>query len=232
MTVLLFLLMAMPANPASAESVKAAVRALESRYSGAHTLKAIFYERYRDGEKGGEAESGTVYFSKPGRMRWEYESPEQKLFLVDGQNVWFYLPGDHTASRAKLRESSDWRTPLALLVGKAELSKLCRDIQLVDPTSEHAVESREQPAQPGNTILRCIPRPGYDTGGSIREVLLETDSQAYLVHVVIRETGGTETEFRFGNWQANLPIPEAKFHFDPPPGVAIVDEDALAGTIH
>jgi hypothetical protein len=40
------------------------------------------------------------------------------------------------------------------------------------------------------------------------------------------------TEFRFGNWQENIDIPELAFHFDPPSGVAIVDEEALAGTIH
>ena len=88
------------------------------------------------------AESGTVYFSRPGRMRWEYESPEQKLFLVDGANAWFYVPADHTASRAKINESSDWRTPLALLAGKADLSQLCRDIQIVDPT--HKVAKKEE----------------------------------------------------------------------------------------
>src|SRR5579864_1006269 len=89
--------------------------ALEARYHRARTLRAAFYERYTDGNGGAVSESGTVYFSRPGRMRWEYESPEDKLFIVDGTNVWFYVPADHTASRAKLKESSDWRTPLALL---------------------------------------------------------------------------------------------------------------------
>src|SRR5580704_16277333 len=85
-------------------SAKVLRHALESRYQHATTLKAAFYQRYDDGKGGGHAESGTVYFSRPGRMRWEYESPEQKLFLVDGTNVWFYVPADHTASRAKFKE--------------------------------------------------------------------------------------------------------------------------------
>ena len=70
------------------------LRALEARYHHAQTLKAAFYERYSDAgsAEGGSAESGVVYFSQPGRMRWEYQSPEQKLFIVDGTNVWFYVP--------------------------------------------------------------------------------------------------------------------------------------------
>ena len=89
-----------------------------ARYQRARDLKAVFFESYTDGNGAISAESGTAYFSRPGRMRWDYESPEKKLFLVDGTNVWFYVPADHTASRAKLSQSSDWRTPLALLAGK------------------------------------------------------------------------------------------------------------------
>jgi outer membrane lipoprotein-sorting protein len=64
------------------------------------------------------------------------------------------------------------------------------------------------------------------------QVLFETDADARLVRVVIREPGRVETEFRFGNWEENIAIPEVKFHFQPPPGVSIVDEESLAGSIH
>jgi outer membrane lipoprotein carrier protein len=232
--VLVIVAMAVP--PGSTTEVKAAVRALESRYARAHTLKAIFLERYSDGKGAVQSGSGTVYFSRPGRMRWDYESPEQKLFLVDGTNVWFYVPADRTASRAKMKESSDWRTPIALLVGKADLSRLCRKIDVIDPASTAGGQPEDRALQDGDTVLRCTPRNGAgesaDTNVSLREVLLETDPQARLVRVILREAGNIETEFRFGNWQENIPIPEAQFHFQPPPGVTIVDEATLAGAIH
>src|SRR5271154_3957255 len=130
-----FAILALQANSGANSDAKAVARALESRYARAHTLKAAFFERYSDGNGAAQSESGTVYFSRPGRMRWDYESPEQKLFLVDGTNVWFYVPADRTASRAKMKESSDWRTPIALLAGKADLSRLCRTIEIVDSAS-------------------------------------------------------------------------------------------------
>jgi outer membrane lipoprotein carrier protein len=209
-----------------ADSVQTTVRAFEQRYHRASSLKAIFFESYSDGKGGVSADSGTVYFSRPGRMRWEYESPESKLFLVDGTTVWLYVPSDHTASRAKLSESSDWRTPLALLAGKADLSKLCRSIELAGPSM-----LPPPPAAPGDTVLRCLPRnsPQSET---IREVLFEIDPSAFLSRIVIREAGDATTEFRFAGWEENVPIPEVKFHFQPPPGVAIVDEQTLAGTIN
>jgi outer membrane lipoprotein carrier protein len=220
----------------SVADAKSAVRALESRYEHARTLKATFFERYSDGKGAVQSESGTVYFSRPGRMRWDYESPEQKLFLVDGANVWSYVPADRTVSRAKMKESSDWRTPIALLVGKADLSRLCRSISIVDPNSAAGGKPDDRPVEDGDTVLRCDPRNGTadstDSTNSLREVLLETDSQARLVRVALREAGNIETEFRFGNWEENIPIQESQFHFLPPPGVTVVDEATIAGAIH
>jgi outer membrane lipoprotein carrier protein len=231
MLVLILAILATGFAPASAPDAKLVVRALESRYHHATTLKAAFFERYSDGSGGVSAESGTVYFSRPGRMRWEYESPEQKLFIVDGTNVWFYVPADRTASRAKVKDSSDWRTPLALLTGKTDFSRLCRTIDVLDSTKDDNPDDR--PLRAEDTMLSCIPRnESAGADGEVSEVLIESDSEARLVRLLVRQPGALETEFRFANWEENLPIPEAKFHFEPPPNVAVVDESALASSIH
>ncbi|HUA00855.1 MAG TPA: outer membrane lipoprotein carrier protein LolA [Candidatus Aquilonibacter sp.] len=217
-------------NPA--RTVDEVRHAVESRYQHARTLGAAFFERYSDGNGGVQAESGTVYFSRPGRMRWEYESPERKLFLVDGTNVWFYVPADHTASHAKLKESSDWRTPIALLIGKANLSQVCRSLEIAKSSGEPAGGPGDGSPSPEGTVLRCTPR-GESAEEALKEpIFLEVDAEGYLTRVVIREPGGVTTEFRFGAWQENIPLEEAKFHFQPPPGVSIVDEESLAGEIH
>jgi len=167
------------ANPAAAQA-KSLVRAVEARYSHARTLEAKFFESYRTSGEIGAAESGTVYFSKPGRMRWEYESPDTKLFLVDGKNVWLYVPADRTASRAKLRESSDWRTPLAFLTGKAHLDRLCGRIELFDGT--HGAVLDFKLLDPADRVLRCSP-PKISEGeneSSFREILFEITPDAQL----------------------------------------------------
>jgi outer membrane lipoprotein carrier protein len=230
---LLAVLVFFSASPAADASHNAAsvVRALEERYRHATTLKANFFQQYSDGKGGGSAESGIVYFSKPGRMRWEYQSPEEKLFIVDGTNVWFYIPADHTASRAKIGKSTDWRTPLAFLTGKSDLSHLCKSLEIL--ASKAGTDPSETPSAPGNSVLRCVPRSeSGDTGDEIRDVLLESDPTAHLIRVLIRQPGNLTTEFRFGDWEEGLPIAETKFHFAPPTGVSIVDEADLAGSIH
>jgi outer membrane lipoprotein carrier protein len=220
--------------PNATKTVPEVVRAVEARYSRAHTLQARFYERYRASGQPGQSESGTVYFSKPGRMRWEYESPSTKLFLVDGVNVWLYVPADRTASRAKLKESDDWRTPLALLTGKVHLDHLCGKIELIASTGINST-SADAPLDPRNVVLNCFPRRSAaadENGSTFRQILFEVDPEYHLTRVVVREPGDTETEIRFGDWRENVSVPESMFHFDPPPGVSIVNADDLARAIH
>jgi outer membrane lipoprotein carrier protein len=222
--------------------VQDVVKAVETRYHSSHTLKAVFLERYNEGRLTARAESGTAYFSRPGRMRWEYESPEQKLFLTDGKTTWFYVPADRTVSRISMKESSDWRTPLALLTGKANLNHYCKRIDFGDPPHD----------APGNVTLRCVPvgspnagkntQPNIqsdadqalspDAGGQIQAVLLEVDPQTgWLASVIIRQAGGIQMEYRFGKWEANVDVPETMFHFVAPKGVAIVDGDATGSPL-
>jgi outer membrane lipoprotein carrier protein len=221
------------AHQNSHANVQDVIKIVEARYHSSRTLKAVFLERYNEGRLTARVESGTAYFSRPGRMRWEYESPEQKLFLTDGKTTWFYVPADHTVSRISMKESSDWRTPLSLLTGKANLNKYCKRIDFGDPPHD----------TPGNVTLRCLPvgspdanaknaqsstdQPfSPDAGGQIQLVILEVDPQTgWLASVIIRQAGGIQMEYKFGKWEGNLEVPETMFHFIAPKGVAIVDGD-------
>jgi outer membrane lipoprotein-sorting protein len=46
-----------------------------------------------------------------------------------------------------------------------------------------------------------------------------------LVRIVVRNKGGVGIEFHFAHWLDDPPIAEALFHFQPPPGVAIVNAE-------
>lgn len=198
--------------PAKTTDVHQVVGRLEARYNSATTLRATFLERYNEAGRTTREEAGTVFFRRPGKMRWEYESPEPKLFVTDGRTVWFYVPGDKTVVRAPVKETSDWRLPFALLTRKAALSRICSRIDL--ETGAGAAES-------GHVMLRCTPK---ERGEGIREILIGVDSETGdLERVVVRETAGIEIDFRFANWARDLPLAESAFRFSAPAGVAIVN---------
>ncbi len=211
------------APPQSSGSAKSVAHLLEEHYRQPHTLQAVFLERFSEGQKQSRVESGTVYFRRPGQMRWEYDSPETKLFLVDGKTTWFYVPYDHTVTKSPVKESSDWRTPFSLLTRKADLSHLCAKLELID---QKGIPS-------GHAVLRCLPKEAKSVsdGSDYTEILLEVDSSSgELARIEIRQPGGIELEYSFGKWQTDIPLSADLFRFQVPAGVAIVDGAAMMDT--
>ena len=207
--------------PATSDSAKSLAHLLEEHYHRPRTLQAVFLERFSEGKKEARVESGTVYFRRPGQMRWEYDSPEKKLFLADGKTTWFYVPYDRTVTKSPAKESLDWRTPLSLLTGKADLSRLCSKIDLV---TQPGIAN-------GHAVLRCLPKGEKDSSGqdAYTEVLLEVDTNSgELSRIEIHQPGGIDLEYRFGNWQTDIPLAGDLFRFQVPTGVAIVNGASLS----
>ena len=227
---LVFLLLAFPGHA----DTKASVARLEARYRTSKTLQASFLERYTENGRLVRVEAGTVYFKRPGKMRWDYQVPERNLFLVDGKTAWFYVPADHTATRVPAKESADWRTPLALLVGDMKISRVC----------EHVLPAiDETPENPEHAMLYCALRgaASKSPNGALGEspsqkplnsqsVFFEVDTNSGdLVRVLVRDPGGVGIEFSFTNWRMDPQVPDSLFRFDVPKGVAIVNGELPGG---
>jgi len=213
-------------------SVTPVLRRFEERYRGAARLEATFLERYTESGQLIRTEAGKVYFERPGKMRWAYRSPEESVFVVDGKNAWFYVPADHTVTRVPAKKSTDWRTPLALLVGEMKVSRICSRIEFAEPPV---------PEYSADVMLYCELRGASNAreGGKSgrraaspeprERVYLEVEqSSGELVRVLVIDPGGVGLEFRFANWQLNPPLDDSLFRFQVPPGVAIVNGDVAA----
>jgi outer membrane lipoprotein carrier protein len=206
------------------------VKRFEAVYRGARTLQAIFLERYSENGHIVRTEAGVAYFRRPGKMRWEYESPEKNLFLVDGKSAWFYVPADHTVTRVPAKESTDWRTPLALLAGEMKLSRICARVDFA---------SAEKPEKDGDVVLSCLLKgsetkadqtAGNDAVPAKRDLLILEVNQdtGELVRILVRGSGGVDLEFKFKDWQFDPAVPDSFFRFAVPPGVAIVNGESPA----
>ena len=187
----------------------------EGKYQSATRLQATFLERYRENGRLVRVESGDAYFLRPGKMRWDYQAPEKNTFVVDGKYVWFYAPADHTATRMPVKQSEDWRTPLALLTSHMKLSRLCSKI---------AVAQAQKPEQPGDFLYSCTLRGGGGgEASSTKPALFELSSQGELSRIVIPQEGGIELEFSFAGWHWDSVLNKALFQFTPPPNAVIVN---------
>ena len=195
----------------------------EQTYRAAQSLQVSFFESYEENGQLVRSEAGTAYFRRPGKMRFEYAAPEKNVFVVDGKTAWFYVPTDHTATRVPARQSSDWKTPLALLAGDAHLSRIC---SRVEPSNA------EKPSSQDGVVLRCVLKGEPDAGnGDSGPVFLEVSTgNGELERVLIRDSGGVNIEFRFKNWQFNPALPAELFRFEPPLGTAVVNGELPAPT--
>jgi outer membrane lipoprotein carrier protein len=207
---LLTLLPAVAAN--STPDVRAIAQAVDNHYNHLQTLQAEFTETYR-GAGIERTESGSLWLKKPGKMRWEYRSPKEKLFLSDGKDAWFYLPGDRQVRRTSVKKLDDLRSPLGFLLGKTRLEK---ELDALSVASDVA------PMTAGNTVLRGVPKAMADR---VNEVVLEVTPDYRIARIQFEEADESVTEYRFGEQRENAEIADQRFRFIPPPGVEIVDGD-------
>jgi len=189
--------------------VRALASKVDQRYDHMHTLEAQFTETY-SGAGMSRTESGTLLMKKPGRMRWDYDQPRPKLFLTDGSEAWFYVPGERQARRTPVKQLEDLRSPLRFLLGKTKLERELDGLSL-------AVDTK--PVNPGDVVLRGVPKGMHER---VAQTLVEIGPDGLISRIVIEELDGSVTEFRFLQQRENVEIPERQFHFIPPAGVEVV----------
>lgn len=106
------------------EPTKAAVAKLQAYLKQTESMTADFSSVLLDpqGEPSGERSTGKLMIKRPGRFRWEYESPYPSLMLADGVNLWTY---DEDLDEAIVRQLADYEaaSPMLLLSGEVSIDE-------------------------------------------------------------------------------------------------------------
>lgn len=206
------LLLSLAAASAQGADVKAIASAVDAHYNHLRTLQAEFTELYR-GSGMERTESGTLWLKKPGKMRWEYRSPKEKLFVSDGKTAWFYVPEDRQARKSSAKKLEDLRSPLAFLLGKTKLEKELRGLSLAPDI---------EPLASGDVVLRGVPKGLED---QISEIVLEVTPDNRIARLIMQEVDGASTEYRFSDQQEDVNIQDARFGFKPPAETEIMENE-------
>ena len=143
-------------------------------------------------------------------MRWECRQPEEKLFVLDGEESFHYIPEDYQVYVQPFSSADLRRTPLELLLGAVDIYK----------SYTFSWEENILPKYEHSCLIRLNshkPEPGYSY------LVLELDQGTYeLRRLLIRETTGNTSEFLFANVKTNVKIEKNKFRFKPPKGVDVI----------
>ncbi|GAC1659114.1 MAG: hypothetical protein NVS9B15_21300 [Acidobacteriaceae bacterium] len=203
-TLALLLACALVAN-AQGTADSALIRRVDDHYNHLRSLKAHYVEHFT-GMGIDRTESGTLLLKKPGLMRWAYDKPTGKLFVLDGKWAWFYAPGDAQVSRTPAKKLDDLRSPLRFLLGHTELAKELDGLATTPEGSGFQITGVPKGMAGRVRLLSLV----VSAGGAIQEMKLA-------------ETDGATTEFTFSEQQENVPTEPQDFRFVPPAGLPVVD---------
>ena len=188
------------------------VPALQQKYSAINDFSAGFVHTYEGGVLRKKlTERGELLVKKPGRMRWTYSAPEEKVFVSDGERLYSYVPADRQVVVSAMPQGDEASTPILFLVGKGNLA---RDFDAFPAAVEGA------PA--GSVSVRLTPkRPQREYAW----LTLVVDARNLSLRMLqsADAQGGVST-FTFLDLKENVGIPDGRFVFKIPRGTDVITQ--------
>lgn len=188
------------------------VRDLQAKYESVGDFSADFEHRYQGGLiRTSVVERGTVVIEKPGKMRWHYVAPEDKLYVSDGETFYSYYPADRQVVVTAVPPDDRASTPVLFLAGKGNLA------------DDFSASYEEAPDRPGVWRLRLTPTvPDADYESLVLTVDRSTLSITGLSTIDLQ---GGESTYTFTNLEENTDPAPGRFTFEIPEGVDVIRDD-------
>lgn len=204
------------AGQASAQPSSSATdlaQSLQKKYATIHDFSADFVHTYQGGVlKKQLTEKGRLSIKKPGKMRWDYTSPEVKQFVSDGIKVYSYIPADKQVLVGTVPPDDTAGSPALFLAGKGDLIR------------DFTASNGEVPAgtTPGTRALKLVPRkPQQDYDWLV--LLIDPVSLSLRGMVTVDGQGGRSV-FTFSGLKENVGLQDKDFEFRMPRGVDVVTD--------
>jgi outer membrane lipoprotein carrier protein len=203
----LALLAPTPAAPEPVDLLKL-LKGVEDRYNRVRSLQVGFEQSQSGRGRILRVESGQLSMQKPGKMRWDYHSPQGKWFLSDGKFLYYYSPDSGHVQRARVNQSEDLRAPLGFLMGRLDFR---RDFKEFRTTREGE-----------KVYLVAAPK---SEKSAFREVafLVTPDYRVDLLRVTAND--GSLMTYRLNGEKLNPTLSAKLFEFRLPSGAQLVDDE-------
>ena len=192
---------------------------LQARLDRVSTVRGRFVQSLDSASLGRpRTETGRFMIRKPDLMRWEYESPERKLAVIDGTHTWLYLPEDREVHRGSASGARGSGAPALLMTGALRLD---RDFVSRRPGPKEL--AAELPLPEGTVVIELTPKR---SDLEFQKVLLAIDPDRLQIRkLVLVDPLGDRMSFTFSDMEEDIALPDSLFRFEPPPGVEVVDTE-------
>ncbi len=212
MLFLLFLaaLLAPPAASGEGVSLSDLVEKIQKKYDETKDLSARFVqEATLPSVNRTIREEGTVYFSKPKRMLWDYRVPSEKRLVVGPENAWLYLPEDGVAYLQSTESLLKAKMSIRFLTGVGNLE------------DDFDISFAPEGPTDGQGNYRLVLKPKMPELG-ITTLTMAVSGKTHLISSFrFSDIYGNRTELTFEDMALNTGLAETLFTFTPPSGVDI-----------
>jgi outer membrane lipoprotein carrier protein len=180
-----------------------------------HSGRADFVQRVTPPAKEGRPQrvktsQGSFLFERPGKFRFDYNSPFPQVLMADGRNFYSY---DIDLAQVTVRPQAQALAgaPAVLFVAGADLAALSHDFVL-----------QNLPDAEGLQWLQATPRQTETSLQMVRIGLQGQGNQARLMRLDIFDAFGQRSQMSFDHIEVNPVLPPAKFELKIPNGVQVI----------
>jgi outer membrane lipoprotein carrier protein len=213
--VLVILLVFFP-KPASCIPLEEIVAKVQVVYQRTKDFKAEFIqESTLKSLNKTQMAKGKIYFKNPGKLRWDYYSPNKQEIVTDGKTLWMYMPQDKQVMISELSKVYRSNTSTFFLSGMGNL-KRDFDVQLVKPTLNNEEKGY---------LLKLVPK---EPQSNLNELFLLVDRVTFQVmETYFYDFYGNLIRIKFKNSVLNRGLSDSIFVFTIPKGVEVIESPQI-----
>lgn len=216
---LLTLMLVLPGiAPAGTMDPSQVAEKLQKTYEAASNVVAAFQQtttmksssRMRQG-------SGTMIFSKPGRMRWDYKSPDYQVIICDGETISMYFAKSEQMIVSSAKEYLRSDVTYSFFAGNGNI---LQDFEVAVPDFANTTDN--------TYLITLTPRV---THPHVSLIYAWVSRETFLIkHLQIIDHFGTVTDLFFQNIHLDADQYEGRkitddlFHFTPPSNTEIIEQ--------
>ncbi|MBI5556131.1 MAG: outer membrane lipoprotein carrier protein LolA [Deltaproteobacteria bacterium] len=186
---------------------------IQATYEKTTSLKADFLQtssisgmehRQRKG-------SGTMVIQKPGKLRWDYLSPEKQVLVSDGEIFSLYSATENQMIVSPAKEYLQEDVTYNFFAGKGNLPE---DFEVTSVPLDLVKQD--------SYAIMLVPKK---THAQVETLYVWVDQATFLVNrLQVLDHLGSVTDLLLFNTEVNRAFPADYFHFTPPEGTEIIEQ--------
>jgi len=180
---------------------------LEDRYAGRNFSADFRQESTLKAMDITDTASGHAWFKHPGKMRWEYQAPEQHVIITDGETLWIHRPADNQVIIGDA----------AKYFGTGKGASFLADFTLIRKAFDVSLEK----AAENHWRLKLVPE---EKRIDLSAIYLKVNRQTLdIAKVVTENVYGDITRIYLDNLEFQPDMKDALFDFRVPQGADVIE---------